>query len=109
MSYVIQIEWLGGSTGPSEPSEHAGRYVSRYDVNAHEGRGQVWTHANPAKAVQFASPSKAVEFYRRVSTVKPKRPDGQPNRPLTAFTVSISKWENGQIQRPHTGREPEYV
>ena len=92
MSYVIQIEWLGGAEGRLERSEHEGRYVSRYDVNAHDGRGQVWSHADPAKAVQFTSPANAMRFYQRTSTVRPKRPDGLPNRPLTAFSVSIVEW-----------------
>jgi hypothetical protein len=89
MSYVIKIEWLGGSEGPLEPSEHAGRYVSRYDVNAHDGRGQVWTTDDPSKAVRFTTQLHATRFYQRISVVKPTRPDGMPNRPLTAFTVSV--------------------
>jgi hypothetical protein len=91
VSYVIKIEWLGGMDG--EPSEHAGRYVSRFDSDAHGGLGQVWTTANPEDALQFATGVAAAEFYRQASTVKPIREDGKPNRPLTAFTVSIGRSE----------------
>lgn len=92
MSYVIKIEWLG-DMDRKEPSEHEGRYVSRYDINAHDGRGQVWTTDNPREAIHFMTPVRAMRFYQRVSTVKPTREDGKPNRPLTAFTVSVFDWE----------------
>jgi hypothetical protein len=93
MSYVIKIEWLGGSAGPHNSSEHEGRYVSRYDPDAHDGLGQVWTTSNPRKAIQFSDVARAAEFYRQTSTIKPLREDGRPNRPLTAFTVDIFNWE----------------
>lgn len=102
MGYVIQIEWLGGYKGEllwthtlstEEPTEHAGRFVSRYDPDAHGGLGQVWTTADPRMAIQFISHGEAVAFYRQASTVEPVRDDGKPNRPLTAFTVSIFDWE----------------
>jgi hypothetical protein len=88
MAYVIKIEWLGGIEGAA-PSEHEGRYVSKYDPNAHGGQGQVWTCAEPGDALQFPDHASAAEFYRQVSTVRPVRKDGRPNRPLTAFTVTI--------------------
>lgn len=93
MSYVLKIEWLGGSSGPVEPSEHEGRYVSRYDPDAHHGLGQVWTTRAPSNAIQFRTQQEAVEFYRQASSEKPIREDGRPNRPLTAFTVSVSDWQ----------------
>lgn len=93
MSYVIQIVYLGGSQGPQEPSQHDGQYVYRFDPDAHGGRGQVWTTPEPSNAAQFDSQEHAVMFYRQVSAAKPKRPDGKPNRPLTAFTVTIFDWE----------------
>jgi hypothetical protein len=89
MSYVIQIEWLGGSEGPSEPTESDGRYVSRFDPDAHDGRGHVWTVADPQDAMQFADQKEALVYYRQASMVKPTREDGRPNRPLTAFSVSV--------------------
>jgi hypothetical protein len=91
MAFVIQIEWLGGNDG--QPSEHSGRYVSRFDADARDGLGQVWTTANPRVALNFNSGAEAAEFWRQTSTVKPVREDGKPNRPLTAFTVSIYDWE----------------
>jgi hypothetical protein len=99
MAYVIKIEWLGGSDGPHEHSRHTGRYVRRYDPDAHNGLGEVWTAAEPVDALQFATGVAAAEFYRQASKVKPVRGDGRPNRPLTAFTVSVYDWEKVSGER----------
>lgn len=93
MGLVMKIEWLGGVEGPSEASQHQGRYVSRYDPDAHGGRGEVWTVVDPREALQFDSLVALADFHRQVSKVKPLREDGKPNRPITAYTVSIFDWE----------------
>jgi hypothetical protein len=103
MSYVIQIEWLGGKDGPAEPSEHEGRYVSAYDPDAHYGQGEVWTVADPKDATQFETSMHAVAFFRRVSAIRPVRDDGITNRPLTAFTVVIFDWEEQESERARDG------
>ena len=92
MSYVIKIEWLGWQEVKQE-SQHEGRYVSRYNPDAHDGLGQVWTVADPRDAKQFATPQEAYLFLKQTSSVKPKREDGRPNRPITAFTVTVFDWE----------------
>lgn len=84
MSYVIKL-WFD-SAGPSE---HEGRYVERYDPDYLHGLGRVWSCAKPSEAIHFATFPEATEFWRQVSFVRPLRDDGKPNRPLTAFTVSI--------------------
>jgi hypothetical protein len=91
MAYVIRIDWVGGA-GSKEKSEHDGRFLSRFNPDAHRGMGQVWTVSGPREARQFDSGAQAVEFYKQTSKVKPVREDGEPNRPLTAFTVSIYDW-----------------
>jgi hypothetical protein len=35
------------------------------------------------------TPAEAFELWKRVDPRQPTRPDGQPNRPLTAFTVEF--------------------
>ena len=94
MTYVIKLEWLGGLD--ELPSEHAGRYVLRYDPDAHAGLGQVWSTAELGEAIHFPVYADAMRFYLQVSTVKPLRDDGKPNRPLTAFTVGILPVETQQ-------------
>ena len=84
MSYVIQI---------LDDGFNYGRYVKRYDPDYMGGRGRVWSSAEPKDAIQFGSFLEATEFWRQPSKVKPLREDGKPNRPLTAFTVTIVDWE----------------
>lgn len=83
--FVIQIAEFNGS-------EHDGRYVCGYDPDAHQGLGQVWSTPFPQNAIKFASVVDAAQFLRQTSKVKPIRDDGKPNKPLTAFTVSIFDW-----------------
>jgi hypothetical protein len=63
-------------------------YLEAYDVDAFGGRGHSALTTDPAKALTWASPSDVVEAWREQSTVRPQRPDGKPNRPLTAYTMS---------------------
>jgi hypothetical protein len=37
----------------------------------------------------FEDHAAAMEVWTRQSRVRPLRPDGKPNRPLTAYTISI--------------------
>ena len=47
-----------------------------------------WTD-NPDDAMKFESFVAAVECWRTQSVTRPFRPDGKPNRPLTAHTVTV--------------------
>lgn len=71
------------------PSVVDGQYLVECDVDARDGRGAVLATEDPAKARRFADVGEAMDYWRRVSTVLPLRPDGKPNRPLTAYTVEI--------------------
>jgi len=85
---IVQITGLvryGTGAGP------AGQYIKEADVDAYDGRGDVAGTFNPQEALQFDSSADAMKFWRQQSTVRPLREDGQPNRPLTAFSVEIVK------------------
>jgi hypothetical protein len=86
---VIQCVGLAGfhiAPGAADPT---GLYLRSYDPEGHDGRGDAdWT-ADLAQAKVFASPMEAFEEWRRVPNVLPVRPDGQPNRPLTAYSVTF--------------------
>jgi hypothetical protein len=85
---VIKIEWLEGTQiAPSDNPE--GSYVEEFDPDAENGRGVLKGTRDKSKAKKFADAKEAMEFYRQQSTVRPLRPDGHPNRPLTAYSVSI--------------------
>lgn len=69
--------------------ESVNRFVRSYDPNAQDGYGEVELTADKLKAKQFSDSTSAFEFWRQQSTVRPLREDGEPNRPLTAYTVEI--------------------
>ena len=64
-------------------------FLQSCDFEAHGGRGHVEFTKDPAKAMQFNSNPEAFDYWRTTSKTNPVRPDGQPNRPLTAYTVEI--------------------
>jgi hypothetical protein len=78
---VIQIE--------GEEKSPAGMWLQAYDVEAHEGRGAVqWTESR-YNAMIFHDPATAMRLWQTQSVTTPLRPDGKPNRPLTAYTVEV--------------------
>lgn len=91
MSVVIQI--VGLVLG--EPSPFDGEWLVEYDPNQRgvdrdgdEMFAHVKTTATLAEARRFTT-AEALAYWKQVSARWPRRPDGKPNRPLTAFTVSI--------------------
>jgi hypothetical protein len=85
LSYVIRVIQL--ATG--HPSEIDGTYVESYTDT--DGRGRLITTAHREAAMQFEDATGAFEFWNQVSQVQPKRDDGEPNKPLTAFTVAVEQ------------------
>lgn len=66
-----------------------GDYLEWSDPDARLGRGDDrWTN-DPTKAKLFVSFVEAAECWKARSKLVPTRPDGKPNRPLTAYSVSI--------------------
>jgi hypothetical protein len=104
MSYVIrQLHARGHSALASEATTVAlvealkrgeivrGKYLEWSDPNAKKGRGaERWTD-DPARAVRFDSKEAAMACWQAQSTVKPLRSDGRPNKPMTAWTVTIEE------------------
>lgn len=87
MGYVIRVLGLAG-----EPFQSPLRYwLASADVNARGGRGSMVTTLVRSEALTFPSQREAFEFWRQRSTRRPLRPDGRPNRPLTAFTIEIEE------------------
>ena len=93
MSPVLRIV---GSVAGGEPCPFAGQYVVEYDperdgLDPHGRRmtAHVITSPRRADALEYPSTIAALEAWRRVSARAPVRPDGKPNRPLTAYTVEV--------------------
>jgi hypothetical protein len=62
-------------------------WLKKFDPNAHNGRGAIWMTKDRAEAKRFDSFAAVMECWKTQSTLVPVRPDGKPNRPLTAFTI----------------------
>jgi hypothetical protein len=48
------------------------------------------TSGDKEDAMAFDDVKTALEYWQRQSTVVPRRTDGRPNRPLTAYTVEMA-------------------
>ncbi len=88
MSHVILIVGLVDGSA----SEHDGRYLVNYEPAAMDKSGRykpgmvIETTPNIDQAKYFPDHTSAWECWNKQNGV---RPDGKPNRPLTAFTIVI--------------------
>src|SRR3954447_27054525 len=95
MTYVIRIHGVAGyGPGASVYQNYVGRYVKYYNPDGKGGRGEVQATPHKRYALQFDSQKEAWELWTKQSVVLPTRPDGKPNKPLTAFTVMIEPFED---------------
>lgn len=74
--------------GPTAPT-----WVREYSPDGEGGRGRIRFTTERASAKRFASLQAALEEWRTVSKTHPIRPDGKPNRPLTAYTMTFEPVE----------------
>lgn len=88
--YRLRVLGLAGFTiGLNPDGSPVGRLVKRLDVDAYEGRGELLVTDDPEQAATFPTFADAWEAWQQQSTRRPLRPDGQPNRPGTAYTVAV--------------------
>jgi hypothetical protein len=66
-----------------------GAYLKACDLEFAGGTGLVTWTSDKSQAMVFASFAEAFEAWRAVPESRPLRPDGEPNRPMTAFTVTF--------------------
>jgi hypothetical protein len=92
MSVVLRV--VGDAYGTDTP--HAGRLIAWYNPDTPYGTLELVTTSDPKEAKVFAEEVEALEYWRQISAVEPLRPDGKPNRPLTALTVNILSLERAQ-------------
>ena len=85
MTVLMRIVELGGQM--FKP----GVYLRSFDHEAFDGQGNADFTDEIADAMRFADHGKAMEFWNRIPKCKPLRPDGKPNKPLSATTVEIVK------------------
>ena len=78
--YLMRIVMPNGSHGP---------WLVDFEHEAMRGRGNGTFSYYVDEAKRFASHDEAMEFWRKQSVVQPLRDDGEPNRPLSGFSISI--------------------
>ena len=84
MGVVVQI--IGLAMG--YPTEHDGRWLVSYDPHSFGGRGLIQTTDRRSDARVFSGMAEFHEMYTEASGM---RPDGKPNRPLTAFHLRVEQ------------------
>jgi hypothetical protein len=90
MSLIIQI--VGGY--------YNGLYIQEFHPDTDPlGLGEVITTPHADMAKQFADFESAIEFWKQQSKRMPLRPDGKPNRPLTAFSITFEHTDENSDQR----------
>lgn len=97
---VIRI--IGLVNGPATAFD--GEYVIEYDPSrdgVEPGTGRpmnchLVTTADQEKATRYDM-VEALELYRAVDPRDPVRPDGKPNRPLTAFTIEAHRADQESV------------
>lgn len=82
--YIIRL--MGLADG--RKTRYDGLYLKSSDVDANDGRGSIEAVHDPRDAMRFKSLDQVFDYWRRQSNTVPFRPDGKPNRPLTAFNIS---------------------
>lgn len=89
-----RIKILGLASGA--PSDYDGHYVVHYDpayVHPEHGYdgGALTTSPSPERAKVFPTAAEAMDYWgQQAPSPWHIRPDGRPNKPLTAFTVEVS-------------------
>lgn len=78
----------------------AGRWLESWDLDAYDGRGRITATDDLARAYRFADAREVMTLWRSASKVRPLRPDGKPNRPLTAFTIEVLSVRDDETAEP---------
>lgn len=86
---IIRIIGAMGIVHRQDPDAQPGQWIRSFDPDAYDGRGDLATTEDPALALRFPDAVTAWRFWRQQSTVRPLRPDGKPNRPLTALSIMV--------------------
>lgn len=86
MPYGIFVWGLAGREKPEVK-----QWLQSYDPDAFDGDGGFTFTRHKEHALLFPSMLEALATVKRQSTRRPLRDDGEPNRPLTAFTVEIRR------------------
>lgn len=85
MKHVMHVELPGGA---------GWQWLQEFDHEAYDGRGFGTFTMDKSQAKRFDNVETMFEFWRKVPDCFKVRPDGRPNRPLTALNVEFSTVED---------------
>lgn len=88
MTYVVKNVGWALSLGP--PVD-IGKFLESYRDTT-DGRGEMVFTSDIRCAMQFATAGEAVAYTRAASRTVPLRPDGRPNKPMTAMTIEVGQY-----------------
>jgi hypothetical protein len=77
---------LGFANG--DMCEDVGKYLLRFDPDYGSGLGRAYWTDNASEAMLFKNAAEFFTFWKQESKLRPKRRDGKPNRPLTAYSIT---------------------
>lgn len=86
--FVIRVVSLAGRIERPGTDEPPTGYIVGFDTRAYEGRGAAVLSDTVDGAQRFSSAAEAFAFWRQDHGM---RSDGKPNRPLTAFNISVER------------------
>jgi hypothetical protein len=72
-------------------NDPAGVYLHSYDPEFDDGYGAIHWTGDKSEAMKFPSLIEGWGLWQTVPVSRPVRADGQPNRPLTCFTVTFEE------------------
>lgn len=78
----VIVQCLGSASG--RPLGVEGQYLKSYDLEAYGGQGFCDFTKDPAEAMRFDDLAAFHRAYSSTPRCRSMRPDGKPNRPLTA-------------------------
>ena len=87
--FVMVLTGHQGIERPGQPVPSVGQFLRHYDPDFNHGNGHAEWTPHLSFAQRFETKEEAWALWQAVPRDKPTRPDGRPNRPLTAFTISI--------------------
>jgi hypothetical protein len=80
-----------GWAGQETPPELFGTYVQDFDLEAHGARGQITFTRDLRNAHKWPTFADAMATWNTQSKTVPTRPDGKPNKPMTAMTIEVKE------------------
>lgn len=92
--YVLQLIEYVGLEPPTPVLQrlargHEGRYLVRFDPGHREPLHRIVTSTKVSLAHVFSTAADALAYWSQTDPYRPVRPDGKPNRPLTAYTMEV--------------------